>query len=161
MYHYFWCRGGLRGFNGVMLTEEALILLATLGASGLLVLGVAELAWPTKPRTQPRRTRPTVQCARRIALLAVASGLPTTLGTTQRVRDGAGGGGGGGGARPTPKAPCMIDACGSHWNVYTLLVVNVTVHVTVPTNSMSVDMFTPGPCRWKLWNRERSRTWIV
>src|SRR5438094_497481 len=51
---------GLRGFNGVMLTEEALILLATLGASGLLVLGVAELAWPTKPRTQPRRTRPTV-----------------------------------------------------------------------------------------------------
>ena len=60
MYHYFWCRGGLRGFNGVMLTEEALILLATLGASGLLVLGVAELAWPTKPRTQPRRTRPTV-----------------------------------------------------------------------------------------------------
>ena len=42
-----------------MLTEEALILLATLGASGLLVLGVAELAWPAKPRTHARRPRPT------------------------------------------------------------------------------------------------------
>ncbi len=40
-----------------MLTEEALILLATLGASGLLVLGVAELAWPTKPRKRERRPR--------------------------------------------------------------------------------------------------------
>ena len=33
-----------------MLTEEALILLATVGASGLLVLGVVELVWPARPR---------------------------------------------------------------------------------------------------------------
>jgi len=41
-----------------MLTEEALILLATLGASGLLVLGVVELAWPSTPRRPARRARP-------------------------------------------------------------------------------------------------------
>jgi hypothetical protein len=33
-----------------MLTEESLILLATLVASGMLVLGVLELLWPTTPR---------------------------------------------------------------------------------------------------------------
>ena len=45
-----------------MLTEEALILLATLMASGLLVLGVMELVWPTTSRRPARRarlTRPT------------------------------------------------------------------------------------------------------
>jgi hypothetical protein len=42
-----------------MLTEEALILLATLGASGLLVLGVVELAWPSTPRRPVRRARVT------------------------------------------------------------------------------------------------------
>lgn len=40
------------------MTEEALILLATLGASGLLALGVAELAWPSAPRRPARRARP-------------------------------------------------------------------------------------------------------
>jgi hypothetical protein len=40
-----------------MLTEEALILLATLGASGLLVLGIAELAWPSTPRRSAHRVR--------------------------------------------------------------------------------------------------------
>jgi hypothetical protein len=30
--------------------EEVAILLATLGACGLLVLGVLALVWPTKPR---------------------------------------------------------------------------------------------------------------
>src|ERR1051326_5260643 len=40
-----------------MVTEEALILFATLGASGLLVLGVAELVWPAKPRRHVRRAR--------------------------------------------------------------------------------------------------------
>jgi len=30
--------------------EEVAILLATLGACGLLVLGVLDLVWPTKPR---------------------------------------------------------------------------------------------------------------
>jgi hypothetical protein len=40
-----------------MLTEEALILLATLGASGLLVLGAVELAWPSTPRRPARRAR--------------------------------------------------------------------------------------------------------
>jgi hypothetical protein len=48
------------GFNGDMLTEEALILLATLTASGLLVLGVMELVWPTTPRRPARRARPTL-----------------------------------------------------------------------------------------------------
>src|SRR6266545_4223564 len=38
---------------------------------------------------------------------------------------------------------------------------SVTVQVTVPTKSTPVDLLTPGPLRWKLWNRERSRTWIV
>jgi len=32
------------------LREEVAILLATLGACGLLVLGVLELVWPRKPR---------------------------------------------------------------------------------------------------------------
>jgi hypothetical protein len=45
------------GFNGDMLTEEALILLATLTASGLLVLGVMELVWPTTSRRPARRAR--------------------------------------------------------------------------------------------------------
>ncbi len=40
-----------------MLTEEALILLATLGASGLLVLGVVDLVWPATPRRPVRRAR--------------------------------------------------------------------------------------------------------
>ena len=42
-----------------MLTEEALILLATLVASGLLALGVLELAWPSAPRRPERRVRVT------------------------------------------------------------------------------------------------------
>src|SRR5947207_4941950 len=42
-----------------MVTEEALILFATLGASGLLVLGVVELMWPAKPRRPVRRARMT------------------------------------------------------------------------------------------------------
>ena len=41
-----------------MLTEEALILLATLAATGLLVLGVLELVWPTASRA-PERLRVT------------------------------------------------------------------------------------------------------
>jgi len=41
-----------------MLTEEALILLATLGASGMLVLGVVELVWPSRPKhSRSRRAR--------------------------------------------------------------------------------------------------------
>ena len=40
-----------------MLTEEALILVATLGASGLLVLGVVELIWPARPRGATPRAR--------------------------------------------------------------------------------------------------------
>ena len=42
-----------------MLTEEALIFLAALGACGLLVLGVLELVWPTRSR-HPARPRPAV-----------------------------------------------------------------------------------------------------
>jgi hypothetical protein len=41
-----------------MLTEEALILLATLVASGLLALGVMELAWPSTSGRHVRRPRP-------------------------------------------------------------------------------------------------------
>lgn len=40
-----------------MLTEEALIVAAAFGACGLLVLGVLELLWPTRPR-RPVRQRP-------------------------------------------------------------------------------------------------------
>ncbi|MBM4442579.1 MAG: hypothetical protein FJ027_19350, partial [Candidatus Rokubacteria bacterium] len=40
-----------------MLTEEALILLVTIGASGMLVLGALELAWPSAPRRPVRRAR--------------------------------------------------------------------------------------------------------
>src|SRR5438552_11541854 len=77
---------GLRGFNGVMLTEEALILLATLGASGLLVLGVAELAWPTRPRTQPRRARPS-WVPRSEAPAAVSSTALTEIEPARRADD--------------------------------------------------------------------------
>ena len=45
----------MTGLNGGMLTEEALILLATLGATGILILGVVELVWPS--RAAPSRTR--------------------------------------------------------------------------------------------------------
>jgi len=40
-----------------MLTEEALIVLAAFGACGLLILGVLELLWPTRPKhaAPPRR----------------------------------------------------------------------------------------------------------
>ncbi len=38
-----------------MLTEEALIFLAALGALGLVVLGTLELLWPSKPRRAVRR----------------------------------------------------------------------------------------------------------
>ena len=40
-----------------MLTEEALIFLAALGACGLLVLGILELVWPTRSK-HPARPRP-------------------------------------------------------------------------------------------------------
>jgi hypothetical protein len=40
-----------------MLTEEALILLATLAAAGMLALGVMELVWPTGSRRAERRPR--------------------------------------------------------------------------------------------------------
>jgi hypothetical protein len=40
-----------------MLSEEALIVLAALGAWGLLVLGVLELVWPSRTR-HPVRRRP-------------------------------------------------------------------------------------------------------
>ena len=40
-----------------MLTEETLILIATLAATGLLVLGVLDLVWPTAPRVLDRPAR--------------------------------------------------------------------------------------------------------
>lgn len=43
-----------------MLSEEALIVVAALGAIGLLVLGVLELVWPTRPRHPVRRRTPVV-----------------------------------------------------------------------------------------------------
>lgn len=49
--------GTLTGLMGGMLTEEALILLATLGAAGLLALGIMELAWPSAPPRAERRSR--------------------------------------------------------------------------------------------------------
>ena len=48
----------MTGLNGGMLTEEALILLATLGATGILILGVVELVWPSRPApSRMRRAR--------------------------------------------------------------------------------------------------------
>jgi len=41
-----------------MLSEEALIVLAAFGACGLLMLGVMELIWPTRPRHPVRLRRP-------------------------------------------------------------------------------------------------------
>jgi tetratricopeptide (TPR) repeat protein len=41
-----------------VLSEEALIVLAAFGACGLLVLGVLELLWPTRPRHPERRPPP-------------------------------------------------------------------------------------------------------
>jgi tetratricopeptide (TPR) repeat protein len=54
-----------------MLTEEALIVLAAFGALGLLILGVLELLWPTRPKhpvprrppVAPRAARPHRQSA--------------------------------------------------------------------------------------------------
>jgi hypothetical protein len=72
-----------------MLTEEALILLATLGASGMLILGVVELVWPSRP-AQPanRRARVTATSQRdfetvapiqeHLAYLASSSSEPAT-----------------------------------------------------------------------------------
>ena len=41
-----------------MLSEEALILIAVVGACALLVLGVLELIWPSRPRHPVRRAQP-------------------------------------------------------------------------------------------------------
>src|SRR5262245_21848806 len=54
---FAWHDGAHAVSMGGMLNEEALILLATLGASGLLVLGVVELIWPARPKTPARRPR--------------------------------------------------------------------------------------------------------
>jgi tetratricopeptide (TPR) repeat protein len=43
-----------------VLSEEALIVLAAFGACGLLVLGVLELLWPTRPRHPVRRPPPVI-----------------------------------------------------------------------------------------------------
>ena len=41
-----------------VLSEEALIVLAAFGACGLLVLGILDLLWPTRPRHPVRRAAP-------------------------------------------------------------------------------------------------------
>src|SRR5262249_23576171 len=41
-----------------MLSEEALIVLAAFGACALLILGVLELLWPTRPRHAIPRRKP-------------------------------------------------------------------------------------------------------
>src|SRR5947207_8193728 len=51
-------RAGPAARIGAMLTEEALIVLAAFGACGLLILGVLELLWPTRPRHAVPRRRP-------------------------------------------------------------------------------------------------------
>ena len=63
----------------------------------------------TRPRAlveRAYRMRPTLQFDRTISLRAVASVLPTTLGTRHR-------GGVGGGPTPTVKEPRSVEACGS------------------------------------------------
>src|SRR6266850_399798 len=53
-------RAGPAARIGAMLTEEALIVLAAFGACGLLILGVLELLWPTRPRHAVPLRRPDV-----------------------------------------------------------------------------------------------------
>jgi len=43
-----------------VLSEETLIVLAALGAAGLLLLGLLELLWPTRPKHPTRRREPVV-----------------------------------------------------------------------------------------------------
>ena len=50
---------------GTMLTEEALIVLAAFGAGGLLILGILELLWPTRPKHPVPRPRPVAPRAAR------------------------------------------------------------------------------------------------
>src|SRR6476646_1386291 len=44
----------------------------------------------------------------------------------------------------------MNDACGSHMKEY-LPALSVNVHVELPVEPTEVDLFRPGPLRWKLW----------
>jgi hypothetical protein len=50
---------------GAMLSEEALIVLAAIGACGLLLVGVLELVWPTRPRHPIHRRTPAAPRAAR------------------------------------------------------------------------------------------------
>src|SRR5207244_6988890 len=62
---------GLHGGPGAaarmcaMLSEEALIVLAAFGACALLVLGILELVWPTRPKHPARDRMPVVPRAAR------------------------------------------------------------------------------------------------
>jgi tetratricopeptide (TPR) repeat protein len=64
----------------VMLSEEALIVLAAFGACGLLVLGVLELIWPTRPRHPVRRPPPRRPLAARASRAIAAERRPPPSG---------------------------------------------------------------------------------
>ncbi len=51
----------------------------------------------------------------------------------------------------------MLDACGSHWNLY-VPALSVTWNVFVPTSATSVLTSTPSPVKWKLWLLDWSST---
>ncbi len=61
-----------------MLSEEALIVIAAFGACGLLVLGVLELVWPTRPR-HPVRVRRPVPVRRLVAARSTRVARPGAL----------------------------------------------------------------------------------
>ncbi|HEV8586043.1 MAG TPA: hypothetical protein VGT02_13835 [Methylomirabilota bacterium] len=56
-----------------MLTEEALIFLAALGALGLVVLGTLELLWPAKPKHPLRRSATPAPATKAVAAAPVES----------------------------------------------------------------------------------------
>jgi hypothetical protein len=74
-------RAAITGFNGAMLTEEALLLLATLVAAGLLVLGVVELVWPSTPRRRARgeRRAPSARATSPFASAPIAEDAPAMV----------------------------------------------------------------------------------
>src|SRR5439155_16679167 len=63
-------------------------------------------------------------------------------------------------AQVTLSTPRMIEACGSHTNLYVPFF-SFTVQVVVPTAATLVFLLTPGPLRWKLCIDERSRMTIL
>ena len=59
-----------------MLSEEALVLVAAVGACALLILGILELVWPSRPRHPVRRLEPAPPAAKPAPVAAPKAVLP-------------------------------------------------------------------------------------